>query len=217
MGHVYNDNGSFFHSGLAALSIDSTDMCSTVVQDKMVIVVDNGSTSLGAGFDVFTMHDNGTLVATATDVTYTDNTSTNQIDDILGCSLTTSSDNTTYILAIAENGTGGADDNITILSSDNLTGWDQVYEFQTRGASYEGVISVAAPNGTGDVWVGADDGSACNLFHSDNGTTGNLIQTHTIGTCSLGGIAHDGGASGSGSIGISGFNATAPRVEVYYE
>jgi hypothetical protein len=198
VGHVFLDNETILTSSSA--SISTTDMCSHAEADKMIAVVDNGSNP--AGFDVFTLHDNGTLASTASDATVSG------LATILSCSLTKAS--STYILTILEDG----GDNITVLSSDNLTGWEQVYEHAT-GADYT-KISAAAPNGTGDVWV-AIDGSAVELYHSDNGTSGGLVKVHQISSANLGGIAHDGSASGSAKIGIAVDNGTDAKVDVYYE
>jgi hypothetical protein len=201
VGHVFLDNGTVLTSSSA--SISKTDMCSHAEADKMIAVVDNGTTST-AGFDVFTLHDNGTLASTASDATVSG------LADILSCSLTKAS--STYILTILENG----GDNITVLSSDNLTGWTQVYETAT-GQSNSVKISAAAPNGTADVWVALDDGTNVDLYHSDNGTSGGLALVHTISAAGLGGIAHDGSASGSAKIGIAVDNGTDAKVDVYYE
>jgi hypothetical protein len=66
VGHVFLDNETILTSSSA--SISTTDMCSHAEADKMIAVVDNGTTST-AGFDVFTLHDNGTLASTASDAT----------------------------------------------------------------------------------------------------------------------------------------------------
>ena len=200
VGHVFLDNETILNS--AEMPISTNQMCSTATTDKMIIVVDNGSAV--AGFDVFTLHDNGTMAATATDSTVTG------LATILSCDLTISS--STYILTLLEDG----GDNITVLSSDNLTGWSSVYETAT-GQSSSVKVSASAPNGTGDVWVALDDGSNVDLYHSDNGTSGGLALVHTISTANLGGIAHDGGAAGAAKIGIAVDNSTDAKVDVYYE
>jgi hypothetical protein len=199
-GHVLLDNGTLLTTSSDS-AISTTQMCSTTTTDKMVVVVDNGSNP--AGFDVFTLHDNGTLASTATDSTVTG------LATILDCDLTLAS--STYILTILENG----GDNITVLSSDNLTGWAQVYEHAT-GANYT-KVSAAAPNGTADVWVALDGASDVDLFHSDNGTSGGLVEVHSISSANLGGIAHDGGAAGAAKIGIAVQDGTDAKVDVYYE
>jgi len=201
-GHVYLDNGTLLNTGVGSDSAISTlTMCSVATTDKMVVVVDNGSDP--GGFDVFTLHDNGTLASTATDSTVTG------LAEILDCDLTIAS--STYILTLLEQG----GDNITVLSSDNLTGWNTVYELKTADTSAV-TVSAAAPNGTGDVWVGVDDGTNLDLYHSDNGTSGNLILVHTT-TGVRGTIAHDGGAAGSASIGIAVDTGGNTEVDVYFE
>ena len=192
------DNTTLLTSSHQAIS--TTDMCSVATTDKMIIVVDNGTAA--AGFDVFTLHDNGTLASTATDATVTG------LATILGCELSLAS--STYILTVLEDG----GDNITVLSSTDLATWTQVYELATAAAYTK--VSAAAPNGTADVWV-ALDGSAVDLFHSDQGTSGVLSKVHSISSADLGGIAHDGGASGAAKIGIAVIKSTDAQVDVYYE
>jgi hypothetical protein len=65
--------------------------------------------------------------------------------------------------------------------------------------------------------VALDDGTNVDLYHSDNGTSGGLALVHTISAAGLGGIAHDGSASGSAKIGIAVDNGTDAKVDVYYE
>ena len=78
-------------------------------------------------------------------------------------------------------------------------------------------ISAAAPNGTADVWVALDDGTNVDLYHSDNGNSGGLALVHTVTSSELGGIAHDGSASGSAKIGIAVEDGTDAKVDIYYE
>jgi hypothetical protein len=225
-GLVYHDNGTFDYSSKVSINVDddaagknegNIDLCTTAMPNKMVIVVDNGSTgttysiadSDGAGFGVLTLHDNGTLESTADNVTVTG------LEGILACSLSSGNDNGTYILAIAEDAATGISDNITVLQSDNLTGWTTLYnDVPTLGAITS--ISVAAPNGTGDVWVGISTGAEISLWHSDNGTSGGLAKVHSSVATGAVAIAHDGSAAGSGKIGISYIN-TNTTVDVYYE
>jgi hypothetical protein len=177
----------------------------------MIIVVDNGTNA--AGFDVFTLHDNGTMAATATDVT-----ATGVAGGIDSCDLTLAS--STYILTLLDGG-----DNVTVLSSDNLTGWTMRYDFAT-GHTAAVKVSAAAPNGISDLWVAMDNGTNVYLYHSDNGTSRDngtllanedLVEVHSISSANLGGIAHDGGASGAAKIGIAVDNAADAKVDVYYE
>jgi hypothetical protein len=209
VGHVFLDNETLLSS--TATAISTTDMCSTTTTDKMIIVVDNGTNA--AGFDVFTLHDNGTMAATATDVT-----ATGVAGGIDSCDLTLAS--STYILTLLDGG-----DNVTVLSSDNLTGWTMRYDFAT-GHTAAVKVSAAAPNGISDLWVAMDNGTNVYLYHSDNGTSRDngtllanedLVEVHSISSANLGGIAHDGGASGAAKIGIAVDNAADAKVDVYYE
>jgi hypothetical protein len=209
VGHVFLDNETILNS--AEMPISTNQMCSTATTDKMIIVVDNGTNA--AGFDVFTLHDNGTMAATATDVT-----ATGVAGGIDSCDLTLAS--STYILTLLDGG-----DNVTVLSSDNLTGWTMRYDFAT-GHTAAVKVSAAAPNGISDLWVAMDNGTNVYLYHSDNGTSRDngtllanedLVEVHSISSANLGGIAHDGGASGAAKIGIAVDNAADAKVDVYYE
>jgi hypothetical protein len=217
-GFVYKDIGPDAHGTMdnsTPMAISTNDFCSTAVTGKMVIVVDNGSLGdvtatghYGAGIDVFTLRDNATLESTATDATATG------LGDILSCSLSSGTDNGTYILAVAEN--WNSSDNITVLKSSDLTTWSNLYDNVNTGANITS-ISVAAPNGTADVWVGISDGVNVSLWHSDKGTTGTLAKVHSVRSGGKIAIAHDNSSSGSGIIGISYIWGVDTTVDVYYE
>ncbi len=205
LGMVYQDNGSLALPSPQA--IGTTDMCVHVQTDKMIIVVDNGTSNAAgnyAGFDVFTLYDNGTMGATATD------SSVSGLGTIMSCDLELAS--STYILAVREDD----GDNITVLSSTDLISWTQIYEAElnfTTGSK----ISLVAPNGTSDVWVAADDASNVLLYHSDNGTSGGLALVHTTSGAGLGNIVHDGGAAGAAKIGIAVDSGGDAGLDIYYE
>jgi hypothetical protein len=204
-GAVWYDNGTLTQAtGHPAIS--TTQMCSNSEDGKMVVIVDNGTTGANSGFDVITLYDNASMVATATDVS-------GLVGTISACSLIKASD--TYIVAFSVDDTL---DNITVLKSDNLTGWESVYNLGTADADITANISLAAPNGTGDVWVAVDDATNVDLYHSDNGTSGNLIRVYTLASHDLGGIVHDGGAAGSGIIAIGvDISNTSAKIDFYYE
>ncbi len=193
--------------------IDTTTMCSNSESGKMIVVVDNGTAAPDTGFDVIALYDNATLESLATGLQAFDNGSHDAvgIGAISACSLVKAS--STYVLALA---VAAGTDNITVLSSDNLTGWDVVYNDASNDASIS-AISLAAPNGTGDVWVATDDGTNIDLYHSDNGTSGTLVVVHSE-AAELGGILHDGGAAGSGKIVIASDDGSGVAgVNVYFE
>jgi len=202
------DNITVGLQGTAAIS--TTDICTVTTTDKMIIVADNGSAT--AGVDVLQLNVAGTLVSV--DNASSANETNPRLDTILGCNLNLHG--STYILTVLEDG----GDNITVLTSTDLDTWTIVYEEATGQASSV-KISTAAPNGIGDVWVALDDGTNVDLYHSDNGTSGGLVQVHSIAASSLGGIAHDNGSAGSASIGIAVIkyedSNAAAQFDVYYE
>ena len=218
-GWLWSDNVTQ-SGGSSVTSVNSNDICSVVTTDKMIVIADNGSTP--GGFDVFTLHDNGSMVATTEEATVTGTTQVDgyygELGEIMDCEIVLASG--TYILALRENG----GDNVTVLSSTDLSAWSKVYELENIGTTPDngsaGKIALAAPNGTADVWVAVNDGSNVDLYHSDNGTSGGLIQVHSV-TGSMAGsgnaMSHNGGSAGSATIGIAVIDSAAAELELYYE
>jgi len=247
IGHVIKDNSTGnsvvlssdpIRVATAAGGSATLTMCSTTTTDKMVIVVDNGTNTIATGsnfsagegvrFDVLELFDNGTFTKLKDDAFVQggpDNAS--GLTDMLSCSLDLSG--STYILTVLENG----GDNISVATSTDLVTWTLAYE-EARINALAVKVSAAAPNGIDDVWVAVDDGVNVDLYHSDGGIDAGdpamvacssstlvpcsgLNPVHSIATCDLGGIAHDGGASGSAKIGIACENGTVGKVDIYYE